>query len=273
MNKPRLKLWFSDFWGGFQYWNNYFYYLISQKYTIDLAPINPDILIYSCFGDAHKGYGKKTHKIFYTGENKEPNYNECDASLSFCYDCDNNVRLPLWVLYIDWFNKGYPNGQNPSYLIPIDCLLTQRQQKRNNRICLIANNPAYPRTQYLIRPNVDVYCQLGMPLGGDEKTKLDKLSEYGYSLAFENSIGEGYVTEKLLHALAAGTLPLYYGSKDADSDFNVNAFERIGIDTLKEIEEGRGQFAQIKNEPIFYSEKHLLRWSPPVMINKLESIL
>jgi hypothetical protein len=32
-----------------------------------------------------------------------------------------------------------------------------------------------------------------------------------YQLAFENNVSEGYVTEKLLHALVAVGIVLYYG--------------------------------------------------------------
>jgi len=37
------------------------------------------------------------------------------------------------------------------------------------------------------------------------------MSKYMFHLAFENSIEEGYVTEKAFHALLAGTVPVYLG--------------------------------------------------------------
>ena len=44
--------------------------------------------------------------------------------------------------------------------------------------------------------------------------KVNLLREYTHHLAFENSVTDGYVTEKLFDALIAHTIPIYYGAKD-----------------------------------------------------------
>ncbi|KAJ1639611.1 hypothetical protein T492DRAFT_856549 [Pavlovales sp. CCMP2436] len=48
----------------------------------------------------------------------------------------------------------------------------------------------------------------------DWRFKLELLSRFRFCLVAENSIAPWYVTEKLLHAFAAGCVPLYYGTKD-----------------------------------------------------------
>ena len=85
-----MKLSFCDFWGGFQHENNFFADLIKtiNPETI-IAPFSDetDVLIYSCFGsDHHRCNRNKTKKIYYTGENIRPNFNECDYSLTFDFE-------------------------------------------------------------------------------------------------------------------------------------------------------------------------------------------
>ena len=46
------------------------------------------------------------------------------------------------------------------------------------------------------------------------ESKYEVLSQYKFSLCFENMAMKGYVTEKLFDCLYAGTVPLYLGAKD-----------------------------------------------------------
>jgi len=52
---------------------------------------------------------------------------------------------------------------------------------------------------------------------------------YKYCLVMENTKTDGYVTEKLLHALLAGCLPIYYGSKDVYKIFREDAFVYFNV--------------------------------------------
>ncbi len=50
------------------------------------------------------------------------------------------------------------------------------------------------------------------------------LGDYTFTVAFENQTALGYVTEKLLEPLQAGSIPIYWGAAEAKSDFNPEAF-------------------------------------------------
>ena len=58
-------------WGHGEYQfnpsDNYFTDLLSLRYIVVIDPVNPDVLIYSCFGLDHLNYS--CYKIFFTGEN------------------------------------------------------------------------------------------------------------------------------------------------------------------------------------------------------------
>ena len=45
-------------------------------------------------------------------------------------------------------------------------------------------------------------------------SKLEVLSQYNFSLCFENMHMQGYVTEKIFDCFYAGTVPIYWGAKD-----------------------------------------------------------
>jgi hypothetical protein len=49
---------------------------------------------------------------------------------------------------------------------------------------------------------------------GMTKNKQETLKQYNFALVFENSDYNGYITEKIIHAFMAGTIPLYWGGSD-----------------------------------------------------------
>lgn len=52
---------------------------------------------------------------------------------------------------------------------------------------------------------------------GNCESKMDVLSQYRFSLCFENMPMKGYITEKVFDCLYAGTVPLYLGAPDIES--------------------------------------------------------
>lgn len=271
-----IKIAFSDFWGTFEPTNNYFWHLL-RKYSgqeVVLDYNNPDLVIYSVFGENHRKYTGCCPKIRFSGESHlESDYAEqCDLSLSFQSGGPKQYRLPLWVLYIDWFNTGHPG------LVPYAPLFQDRtyllKYKQPDKFCnFIYNNPAEgsPRQQLFHEiskyKRVDSYGRLfnnmGI-LGGNESTKLMIQRQYQFSLALENICSPGYVTEKLLHALVAGTIPIYWGDKAAYSDFNplsyywATAAVDIDIEFIPEfikIFDCPEGLTECFSEPIFFNNK------------------
>jgi hypothetical protein len=56
------------------------------------------------------------------------------------------------------------------------------------------------------------------------KSKFAILPEYKFCLCPENSVYDGYVTEKLIDAYAGLTVPIYSGDLSVAEDFNYMAF-------------------------------------------------
>jgi hypothetical protein len=61
-------------------------------------------------------------------------------------------------------------------------------------------------------------------IGGRVADKMSFLREYKFTIAFENSSYPGYTTEKLVEALIARTIPIYWGNPLVNHDFNPDCF-------------------------------------------------
>ena len=183
-----------------------------------------------------------TKKIFYTGENTIPDFNKTDYSFSFVDELGpNNYRLPLWVLFINWFNLKNNNLRDPSFLIPL--INFNLHYYRNNLVkpffcSFIASKPTGRRIDFV--PKIDsvkrvhnlgrLYSNsyLKATGRGDQKSKLRYMKLFKFNIAFENTISDGYVTEKILHSLFSNSIPIYWGASQAQRDFNPNSFINLG---------------------------------------------
>lgn len=281
-----MNISFLDFWQypvAFNPNNNFLYYLFREAFenVKVVESEDADLIIFSCFGNDHTRFNH-CKKLFYTGENIRPFSKKCDYSISFDFDNYNgkNIRIPLWMMYIDWFNKK--SYGNPEYLIPEMYLYGENEfsSKLKNKFCSTVFSALYEMRIKAIEKiskykSVDVYGKYGLHLNYGEKNKLDVLSQYKFSLCFENSIYPGYFTEKLLHAKVAGTIPLYYSDLSMVEDFNpkccVNVNE-IGLDDLYnkviEIDNNVKLYKEILEQPLF-----LNRVSLDNIVNQLKKII
>lgn len=239
--KPTLKINFTDMWGYdnfiFNPRDNYFTDLLSLKYDVVIDD-NPDVLFYSVFGNSNRNYNCK--KVYFCGENtgnnfKHPSTQIFDASLTHFEESDTNYYLPLWIIFVNWFNKSQPRPlpSNPTYSVPLKSLYACREPRlRTNFCCFINNNPINDRIELFNNLNsykrVDSYGQLfnnvGQPLRGSEEAKLNVITQYKFTIAFENSYHDGYNTEKIIQPLATNCIPIYSGGSRVKEFFNPNSF-------------------------------------------------
>ena len=197
-------------------------------------PYEADLIITSVFGNVSTDPAKT---IAYIGENIRPSFVGYNHSLSFDYDTygGRNHRLPFWYARLAW--PGFiqkprkPNFHNHGYedLISIDSLTRGRTFDINQKTkfcAMVAGNPEGLRVNLFNSISeyrkVDGYGNMfNRPL---RKSKFDLLKDYKFSLCPENSIYDGYVTEKLVDAYAGGTVPIYSGDLSVLRAFNIKAF-------------------------------------------------
>lgn len=266
-----MNISFADFWGGgFDPNNNFFVDLlqsISPKYKIvPFSNEHTDVLIYSCFGDVHRTVDRsKVKKIYYTGENIRPNFNECDYSLTFDFPDygGKNIRLPLWLLQIDWFEKK--TYGNPKYIIPIPDLRVSHfhSHPKTGFCCFVFNRPIPNRIEIVQKLSnyKPVHCwgKLSGNHFDGEYEKCNILSNFKFNICFENTDHPGCHTEKLLHAKVAGCLPLYWASAECKQDFNTKSFVNLHdfpsmdafIERIIELDQNEEAYNAITSEYLF----------------------
>lgn len=62
---------------------------------------------------------------------------------------------------------------------------------------------------------------------------LNLFQQYKFVFVCENSISDGYITEKIFNCYFSRTIPIYYGSNKINYYFNDNTFININLNELE----------------------------------------
>ena len=257
---PVLRILFTDMWDEFHSDYNMFLLMLQEAskgltpkpriegYTRSTLPsgITPNLLLFGPFGDEWKSpQWASVPKVHFTGENSPPVLAE-GVVLNLGYPHadfvdERYIRLPLWMLEIDWFGANPDRIVNPKPL-PLDrCtkVYPEEIQKKQKFCAFVVTNPCNPvrnnafhwLSQYKqvdsagrLFNNVGDAIFAGLGGGGGELKKHEFLKHYKFCLAYENASSQGYTTEKLLHAKAAGCIPIYWGDPKVERDFDTKGF-------------------------------------------------
>ena len=87
-------------------------------------------------------------------------------------------------------------------------------------------------------------------IGGKVKNKTLFLSSYKFSIAMENSEGDGYTSEKIYQSYISGTIPIYYGNYMIDEIFNPKSY--ILIKGEKDMQKKIEYIKRIDNDDNLY---------------------
>lgn len=227
----KIKIFYTDFWSGFDYKDNFIHHVLSKYYELEVCEDNPEYLFYSVFGRNHLRY--ECIRIFYTGENVRPNFAVCDYGIGFAHEAfgDRYVRYPHWCLYRDDLRRA----MNP--------MLRPENNGGREAFCnfIYSNGKVLtPREAFFDRLSIYKKVDSGgrhrNNIGGAVADKFTWCSQYKFSITFENASTPGYTTEKILQAFAANTIPIYFGDPLVTKDFNgrafVNCHDFAGVDDV-----------------------------------------
>lgn len=280
-----LKINFVDFWPNLIKNDNYFYNLLCREYNVIIDEVNPDILFFSVdYGNARERFKfKNCLRVFYTGENVAPNWQETDVAFTFRHSSDEReYRLPLWALHLNWFNRPYNDDRDQAYLADIDTFINKPKELTKSKFCgFIAAQPKGKRVEFV--PKLQRYKPVecagslfnnnghryllddrGNRSRGDQKYKIEWLKPFKFNVAMENCQSSGYCTEKIIHSMFANTVPIYWGSDTVTQDFNKKSFinchdystDEEVIERIKELDNDNKQLADILiREPWFNDNK------------------
>jgi len=171
----------------------------------------------------------------YDHYNKYDNYNNNKIKLYFYNHIDkidineNYLAIPVIYLQMNYFKKYY-NIIKPK----VNTLF------ENKKFCLIATtlNNDIKNKIYKMLSSIDKcdfikdYSDLIKNTSCYHDTELlDIFNNYKFVFVCENSVCDGYITEKIFNCYFARTLPIYSGSSKIEYFFNKNSFINIKNDS------------------------------------------
>jgi len=244
----QIKIFFEDYGRYFDKTEEVFLKVLRREYDVVIDP-HPDYLFYSCGGYNHLKY-PRCIKIFYTGENMEPDFNLCDYALahSHLHYGDRYLRAPCYL-----FSRAF----EPMETHPV----VDSRKALDRKFCnfVFSSGWADPFREVFFN-KLSEYKRVdsgGKILNNMEGRRVsDKMAfikDYKFTIAFENSCLPGYTTEKIVEALAAGSLPIYWGNPDVGRDFNKDAF--VCLNDFNTPEEAVDEIIRLDNDDEAYLRK------------------
>lgn len=221
-------------------------------------------------------------RIFFTIENVKPVMNQCDWAFGFDYEEDighpNYMRLPVYLFCApeETLRSLCGTGDRPARIV--------QPPTPGRRFCAFLHSHDVPVRNELF-DRLSEYKRVDSPglsrnnmrrpsyldndyMGGFGEPKLTFLKNYKFVLACENELSPGYTTEKLIQPVLAGSVPIYYGNKFVERDFNTKAFISLSanewslpkrkrlsllIDKVKKADNSDHIYQRYLREPLFNS--------------------
>lgn len=215
--RKKVKIGFVDYFPGFDAEHAWVTEMLSRHFDVSLSD-QPDYLFFSAFSDEHLNYSDCV-KIFISGENIAPDFNVCDYALSSekISFGDRHFYYPYFLTAKNALNLAKRKHWN-----------IEGKEKREFCSFVVSNGRADPYRKALYDAissyrNIHSGGRYLNNVGSPVPDKIAFESKHKFSLCSENSSHPGYITEKLVEAFAAGTVPIYWGAPDAVEIFNPKA--------------------------------------------------
>jgi alpha(1,3/1,4) fucosyltransferase len=261
-----IRLMFTDFPSS-SFNPSHILKLLKVRFDIDIVEHDPDYIIFSVFGCKFLEYPDAV-RIFVCGENVHADFNFCDYAFGFDWleFGDRYYRWPVYQLY-EHFHEICRRGCSQ--------LAGEHVVSQEKGFCnfLYSNANAIPYRDALFHA-LDSYRRVhsagahlnnigyspGRAFKDDwPRAKVEFQRGYKFSIACENSSTPGYTTEKIVHAFAADTIPIYFGNPLIAREFNPKRFVNCHdfdsldgvVDRVAEIDQNDDLFLQIMSEPFF----------------------
>jgi len=273
-----LRIAFSDFWPGFEAVENRVWEALSLRYEIELTSETryADLLVFGDFGTRHWDF--QGRKVYLTGENMVPDFDQCDLAFSPVEIPGDRraVRLPY---YAQVLKEAKPFLRAPGYKAdpyldrPAFCSFVS-----SNPTCRMRNRIF--KSLHRKKPVAS-----GGTLFNTTGTKIDDkmafLRRARFNLACENSRSPGYVTEKLVDAIHACAVPIYWGAPDVGRDFDprclINISDYADLDEATEailrVDQDEAARRRILEAPVFLGNAAPECMSPQHLLAPLTDLL
>lgn len=261
-----IKLYFVDFWANFNPTENYFTQILSEKYNVVIDSLNPEYVFFSTAAVNVYKYPNAV-KIYFTSENDVPNFNLADYAMGFYHlnFGDRYLRFPLYLLdHYAWKDlELLANKQiTPEFANRKFCNFVYSNTKQADPI---RDKFFFELSKYKkVDSGGRLYNNIGQPVAN----KKQFISEYKFTIAFENSAVDGYTTEKIIEPMMVNSIPIYWGSKTIDADFNnasllhLKSEKDMGtlIEQITHLDQNDEDYLAMLNKPWFVRTNEKKYW-------------
>jgi hypothetical protein len=251
-----IKVWFLDY--GKNVPDDFkLYKILKRNYTVQLVEKDPDYVI---FGDHSYDYLKyDCIRIHYSIEQGSPDFDLVDYEIGYDYIkfSDRYIRYPYYLFRLFRDSKldnlnvrdlDYYDFNSKDLFLNRDfcCFISSNGEQKSNRDELYKKLSQYKRVN-----------SAGSHLNNMNNKYLSNKIEFQYkhkfSIAAENSIYDGYTTEKIYESFLSRTIPIYLGNPKIDLEFNPNSFINANkfsnfddlIEYIKELDRNDNKYIEI----------------------------
>ena len=218
---------------------------LENNFNLKFEEQNPDYLIYNVFDneDKNPNYHNAIRIAIYT-ENVMPDINYADYIISH-YHINYLDRCFKYNVFLWENSRNIDKKRKEVIKSPI---------RKKFCAAIISNCQSKFRLDFINKlskyKKVDMGGKCLNNIDRKIKDKIKFLTEYKFSIAMENSYGDGYISEKIIHSFLAGTLPIYYGDYIIDEYINPKTF--ILIKGEKDIDSKIEYIKKIDNDNELY---------------------
>jgi alpha(1,3/1,4) fucosyltransferase len=279
--KPSIRIAFAAFWPGFHpdHFRRFFPYAF-EKYDLVYSQ-DPEVVFYSVYSKQFVPYADprnhppitrippgKYVRVFLTGENFEPDMASCEFAITFSslVDHPNHLRLPLWV----YENRAW--GYGPERLIWSPDTDWEKVANEKTGFCNFVYLHPVPFRDAILKL-VSAYKAVDcagshlnnmkgwtVPMSPSRVgAKVEFFRRYKFTLAIENAIWPGYMTEKLVDPMYAHSIPIYVGDPQAHVSFDPASYIDFAclpnikqmIEFVREVDNNRALYLKMLAAPYF----------------------
>lgn len=255
---------------SFQSINKFISYLFPDILKIDIVENDYDCVLYGIF------YKKEdiilqtnkinillcvencnVHKNFYPHYDKFGDYGNQNISIYFynhinrCVLTKDYISIPIIYTQIDYFNRYY-EVHKPANFVPFKeksfCIILTSYNLRGDIKRQIVNK----LNEYGKCDLINMYAnQISNKSCYHSIDFLNVIQRYKFAFVCENSVTDGYITEKIFNCFFARTIPIYNGSHKIEYYFNnksfINANDIINLDKIKHLINNEESFSEMIN--------------------------
>lgn len=156
---------------------------------------------------------------------------EDQTVVGWCMECEENYPWLMNPQVRDFFDIWMTYHTDSDIVVPYydsdySVRLYRPCHRKSKNVCMFISSMVNSsrRQEYLLElmryVDIDSYGQwqnnVILPSDNGYKTKIDVMKDYRFTIAFENAIGNDYVTEKFYEPLLSGSVPVYLGAPNIE---------------------------------------------------------